>query len=565
MSLPRRELRVLLIGLVGLLGPAATARGQAIVVTAKSLNELAADVEFLVKSISSEDEPMGQFLLEKLEQFRSGQIVKGLDHGRSIGLAVFLPKDFPQGEPASIAAVVPVIDLGQFLDSLPILGFTVDDQPGVAGFSHRVTGPSGSPTLFVLESKGYAMFSPLRDGADKLKTLDPTSWRRHARSEADLSVEVRLSEFPQSLKDQVHNQMQARAEQQKTRRPGDDDATHIGRIAGQDLAVDAINRLVQDGDALSLDLKLDRKTSQVALDATLTARTGTTLASSLRDFGAKRSRFDGLGRGATLAAWARVPLAKGFQDAMVRIVETGLASGLKEADSPATKNLITRAADLMKSNLNAPEIDLGLALLPAASASPGGVHFVIVGGMSLKEGRAVERLIRDLVAHEKPEKGLKVAFDVAKSADGTAIHQTTRLSVDSDPDLVKRFGNASLLFAFREDTIMASLGGDSLPSLRRCIDGLSTPPASTPGSEAPVAATANVAGLGDLLEKEEDRKAFQRAAADVLKGEAANRDRISLRLTGDGAGIRLHLAIDLSALTLLNKLYDLYYPTKVQK
>src|SRR5262249_55051072 len=153
-----------------------------------------------------------------------------------------------------------------------------------AGFSHKVVGPNGSPTFFVLESRGYALFSPFPAGADRLKTLDPTSWRGHLPPGANLSAKVRLSEIPQPLKGLVHKQMQAQAEQPKARRPGENDAAYEGRMAGQALTGDAIRRLVDDGDELSLDLFLNRRTSEVALELALTARPGTTMAKSLDDF-----------------------------------------------------------------------------------------------------------------------------------------------------------------------------------------------------------------------------------------------------------------------------------------
>ena len=144
--------------------------------TAKSLNELADDLGYLVKSVAPDDQ-RAQAALGGLEQFKAGAIIKGLDQGRGFGLAVTLPKDFPAGSP-SVVAAVPVSNLGQFLDSLKNLGVTVDDKPGVAGFSHSVTGPNGSPPLFVLESKGYAIFSLAPEGVDKLGRLRiPASWR----------------------------------------------------------------------------------------------------------------------------------------------------------------------------------------------------------------------------------------------------------------------------------------------------------------------------------------------------------------------------------------------------
>ena len=101
MSFRKQGLPVLLVGVFGLLGPVATAPAQTIVITAKSLTELADDLGYLVKSVAPDDDPRAQAALGGLEQFKSGAMIKGLDQGRGFGLAVTLPKDFPRAPPRS--------------------------------------------------------------------------------------------------------------------------------------------------------------------------------------------------------------------------------------------------------------------------------------------------------------------------------------------------------------------------------------------------------------------------------------------------------------------------------
>src|SRR5262249_47441677 len=179
-----------------------------------------------------------QSALDALNQFKSGEMIKGLDRARGFGLAVTLPRDFPQGGPPSIVAAVPVSDLGQFLDSLKGLGLAVDDQPGVAGFSHKVTAPDGNTNVFVLESRGYALFSLVPDGADRLKALDPSSWSPKGRADSTLAARVRLSEIPDALKEQFLTQMEAQANQKNEGKPGEKEEEYKARLAGQEYVLD---------------------------------------------------------------------------------------------------------------------------------------------------------------------------------------------------------------------------------------------------------------------------------------------------------------------------------------
>ena len=178
-------------------------------------------LERVVKGVAPPDDPMAAMVLNALGQVKTGAMLKGLDQTRGFGLAVTLPKNPAAGEPPSVVAGVPVSNLAQFLDSLKDLGLAVDDQPGVPGFSHKVTMPGGSPTLFVLQSKEYALFSLVPVGADRIRAIDPASWKPKGRPETALSTTIRLSEPPRchqgSVPDPVPGQCQ-QVERARTRR-----------------------------------------------------------------------------------------------------------------------------------------------------------------------------------------------------------------------------------------------------------------------------------------------------------------------------------------------------------
>src|SRR5689334_3676944 len=145
----RRSYRIFSIVALALLGTAAPATAQTVVITAKSLNDLADDFEYLINSVAPEGDPRTEQVRGAINQFKAGELVKGLDQSRPFGVTVSLPKDFPQGGAPSIVAAVPVKDLGQFLDSLKGMGVDVSDKPDAPGFSHKLTAPDGNMGLFV--------------------------------------------------------------------------------------------------------------------------------------------------------------------------------------------------------------------------------------------------------------------------------------------------------------------------------------------------------------------------------------------------------------------------------
>jgi hypothetical protein len=546
MMVQKRRFPVLLMGVFALLGSTATAPGQTIVVTAKSVNDLADDLEYVIKTVAPPGDQTVQVALDNLGKFKEGELIKGLDRGRGFALAVTLPKDFPQGGPPSVVAAVPVSDNGQFLDSLKALGLDVDDNPGAEGFSHKVSLPNGPLSLYVLQSKGYALFSMLPDGADKLRNLDPTAWSKKSRPETAMSVRVQLAEIPDALKDQFLNQMEGQAAQQRERKPNEKDAEFKARVAGQDLALEAFKSLVHDGDALALELGLDRKTSELSLDLAMTARPDTAMAKNMRSLNGRRSRFEGLGRDSALGLWASLPVAKELRDVMARGFDQGFKEGLDKVTSEEQRKLLERSAELIKSNLDAPEIDLGMAIRRSAPAGQGDPHFLIVAGMRIRDGQEFDRLVREAIAKAKPEEGYKVAFDVAKAKDGTAINEMTGPLKNANPDALRQFGKPSLAFAFRADAALFVFGEDSTDALRRTLDDSSTPVAGR--SDGPAGMSLRMATLGELAGK--NQEGLRRATAEVFKGEGPKHDRIFLGLTGEGDGIRVRLAMDLLALKL---------------
>lgn len=556
MTRRKRTLGVLWIGVLGLAAAwtPTTATAQTIVVTARSLKDLAGDFEYLLKAAA----PAGmdvQQVTGLVKQVQSGELVKGLDADRGFGVAITLPKDFPAGEPPTIVVAIPVTDLGQFLDSIKNFGITVDDKPGVEGFSHKVSGPNDNPTLFVVQSRGYALFTPIPDGAEKLKEVDPASWKAKGRPQALLSARVQIAEIPEGLKEQVLAQAEAQLQQQGERKPNEDEAEFKGRMAGQQLVMDGFKSLVRDGDAIALEIDLDRKAGELAVDLSFSGKPGTGVAKSLRSLAGRRSRFEDLVKDGSMAFWATFPMAKELRDGIAQGLDSAMTSELAGLSSPEKKKLYTRLAELLKKNLGAPDLDYGVAFGRAATAGGKAPHFSLIFGMKVQDGREFEKLVRDALEQEKPEKGMKVEFGVAKAADGTAIHRLSGPIDEKDPKdarIAEAFGKGmSLGFAFRDDAILAVLGEDSTGQLKMALDALASPRPAADGPGVPIAAIIRVADLGALADTEKDREDFRRVAEQTFAGENAKKDRLALVVKGEGDGLHLRLSLDVPVLKLL--------------
>ena len=108
----------------------------------------------------------------------------------------------------------------------------------------------------------------------------------------------------------------------------------------------------------------------MAFDLTVAAKPGTELAGSLRGFQRRRSLFQGLGGDGPLAAWASIPMARSVREGLSRGLEQA-----RDADAPGLataeqKKVLVRFLELIKSNLDAEDLDGGLAF--RRSAAEGG-------------------------------------------------------------------------------------------------------------------------------------------------------------------------------------------------
>ncbi len=86
------------------------------------------------------------------------------------------------------------------------------------------------------------------------------------------------------------------------------------------------------------------------------------MAKALLALRGRRSLFQGLSKDAVIGAWASLPVATELRNGLSDSFDQAVKAGLKGVDSEEDKKLITRLAELTKSSLYAPEIDLGFAI-----------------------------------------------------------------------------------------------------------------------------------------------------------------------------------------------------------
>ena len=236
-----------------------------------------------------------------------------------------------------------------------------------------------------------------------------------------------------------------------------------------------------------------------------------------------------------------------LRDDLAELIDKNRKAGEDNAKTDVEKALIGRISELFKANLTAGEIDLGWAVQGPHKSSSGEMLFGAIGGIKVKDGKEVEKLVRDAIAKQPPEKDFKVTFDAARGDDGTPIHQATMPEAGLDANMVKKMGKSPIYFAFPGNAILVSFGEGGLKAIQQ---GLEEDHQGDGRIDFRASRASKPRELAGPVRRPESRRRCRKVAGEVLQGPAAQRDGLRLSVKSQEQAIRLQLALDLPAIKL---------------
>jgi hypothetical protein len=538
--MPRRRptrfaAQALLPALLLLAAPAPT-RAQDLVLTAPSASALIDDLRYLLSAASANDQIKPA--LDALDQLKAPGALKGLDGSKPIGAFASLPKG--PNDPPSAAIFIPVTDAKTFLDTLKGFGLGVEANASFPGFTHKITVADTGVDLYALASGGYLYLTPVPGGPDALRAMKPAALLPKRPGAGDLSLTGRIDRIPAAIKDRIIEQMDQNLAQTRRRQAGEADVEYQSRMAGMKITQEAFVSVLREGRSFDLDLIVDPKRQELALELGIGASPGTQLATTLRSFGSRQSLFRGLAKGSALSAWASVPMAQPLRDAMRLVIDQARKEARKGGDEAARK-LADQFFDAIEPSLTADELDLGMGIygpFPRPGKEP---VFVALFGMKARQGRRIDQLIRQAAKQAKPDDSFQATFDVARASDGvTPIH---KIKGDPKDFPSEQFGDSLLFFACRDDLALVAVGENGLTAIQQALDATLRPPT---GPSAPIEGYAAISRLAQL--DQPDRAKALDASRQAFKGADASKDAIRLNLRGEGDALRLRLSADVPTL-----------------
>ena len=527
------------------------AQAQVVVVTARSVDTLVGDLEYLV-SAAAPDEEMKQGAQQGLDLLKDPTLLPGIDRTKPFGAWVTMPAEPGAADPPTVVVAVPVTDLKALLDTLQNFGVEVDNQPGVAGFSYRVGIPGSGLSLYAVEAKGYAYLTMVPQGAEKLAALTPANWMPIREGVGDLSASVRMDQVPQPFKDMLLEQVEQRMVLERNKMPGEDEAAFQGRLAGMKFSQEVFERFVRESRDLNLDLIVDKAKEELSLDLGFAALKDTSMAKSLAGFSSRTSSFQAFADpNSAMAGWASLPISPELQKTLGKSIGEGFTKALAAEKNPADKALLERAQAIVKELVDSGSFDTGMSIREVATPPSGGTS-VLVAGARVPDAKKLEDLVRDAIkAHPPGATEAEVTLDAGKAPDGTSLHRIKPVLKPEDAAGMQGLGEPIIYLAFRKDQVLLAVGASAEAAIVKALgETAGTVPATAVGN--PLALRLAVDKLAMLADTPADVKA---SLANFFTGKKAGKNQVDLSVgRGPADSLRVRLRLDLPALAFLAKL-----------
>jgi hypothetical protein len=513
-----------ILALIALAVPALPARAEektkepTLVVRVPALDDLVADLRFLAEQAGRGEEAK-QF--EKLLKSMTGEKgLEGLDTKKPMGLYGTLGAQLTD---STLVAMVPIADEKQFMNVLGRLG--VKPVAGKGGVYE--VQPKGSPfPLYFRFAHGYAVASlQSADAISDAKLLKPATILGGAGNA--LEMRLNLAGFPKELRDTVIGQVELRMADLKEKMPGETEAQHKLRVSLLEETVALAKSVLTDGGKTDLRLELDRKASDIHLSVGVSAKPDSRLSKLIQSLGAAKSTVSGvISDGSVLSGRLTFALSESVKTKLSPVIDEGVKKMLESITDENARDLLKPVVDAVVPTLKAGLVDVATDMRGPSAKK----HYTVVEAVAVKDGKNIEKAIRDLLAKLPAELTGDIKTDVDKV--GAVNIHSIDLRKGIDEKSKAFLGDTVFYLALRDDALLIAGGEDALPALKAAI--------ASKGKPGPIMqAQVSMARLAEVMALQQ--KAAPGAAAEAF-GKQKGDDRMVLSLEA-GKELRLRLSM----------------------
>ncbi len=361
------------------------------------------------------------------------------------------------------------------------------------------------------------------DAIAEKKLLDPATVKPEGASTL-ASASLYINRIPDAIKQIALSQLEARSQQvQEQKPPRETEAQEAFRVRVLKDLTAAAAAVIKDGKELTFKFEVDRKAGKLAAVYSLTGKSGSALEKEIGELAKMTSLFGGLlGTDTAAGGLVHFTLPRDVRKTLGPVVDEGLKQLAKREQDETKRALAERFLKALAPSLKSGELDALVNL-----RGPGGDgKYTLIAALKLKDGTAVEKVVRDLVKLAPETERAKIKMDAARAGE-VAIHEVT-IKDNTDKGVKKLFGEGPLYFAFREDAVLVTLGEDGLAALKAAV--------AAKGKASPmIRFEMSLARLAPLIRVVSKNDAVGKMAAKFFREDAKDPGRVRISLAGGDA------------------------------
>lgn len=499
---------------------AAETKPPTLIVRLQSVDALVADFKYVAGLAGHADEAEQAAAIIKLLAGEKG--LEGVDTKKPIGFYAYLasPPTSSTG-----ALMIPIADEKAFLALVDrfMLGAKKDPQTDVWKIEHeKLPFP-----LYFRFANDY-LYVTLRDKEtlDKDKLLAPAAVLP-AEKIGVASATLNLGSIPKDLRTLALGQIETQLAKIKEKKGRETEAQQALKESVVDELLSVLKSLVEDEATINLKAIIDRKAGELALEASLAAKPGSTLAKKLSALGEIKSPVAGLiGDDSAANLALRLEAPDKVKAAIGPLFDEIAEQATKKAPDDNAKNLAKQVIKAIGPTIKEGVLDLAVDYRGPSAKE---LYTAIIGAR-VKDGKDIDKAFIALGEKLPAEAQPFIAMN-AEKVGGVGIH---RLDVGQffPEDVQRQFGQSPIYIAFRDDAAFISVGEKGLDAIKDAL-GTKEKAGAIFRGQVSLSKLAPLIAVDNKKVPEAAKKAF---------AEGKDSDKISLTITG-GEELKIRLGV----------------------
>lgn len=402
--------------------------------------------------------------------------LKGIDRTRPFGLMMYLPAGFV-GAPIGIS-YIPITNADDAMQTLSYGTGVITPVDGKKGYDTIRYGES-----FVVRTRkiGGYLFMVGPDGDEK--TLDknfpdPTKLTSRLSSQYDFAVSLQIKNVPPTMRSLFLEFLKISAQAELQQRDSEPDSAYRLRRANGDSWLELIDRIVNQGEEVTLGAKMDPTSRKANIDFEVAGTSDSKLAKFFQDMAGKRTYFGNLLTNPSTftmsASWLLSEKQRPMLTSFFEAAKKDIGAGAEKNSLEGIGKVIDPLFKVLTASAETGHVDAMAQLVGTEQGK-----YALLVGARLTGSRNMPNQVADLIQYIKDNgNGNEIISKVEIGANEIDSFPVHRLQINPpDKPGQRMFGETAYLYLYSSpQALWFAFGGDSaMDTLRDAVAQVALP------------------------------------------------------------------------------------------